>query len=104
MTSPSPGPQGLSYPTRTKVIIAVVLTTVVAPYLLAWSIPKALAEHDDRRDPPATDGDALYFGDRAGPVRRGYYSVRSATWRVLMLNSQIPIARGSAQLDLRAGH
>jgi Kef-type K+ transport system membrane component KefB len=40
------------------VIIAVVLTTVIAPYLLSWSIPKALAEHDDRPDPPEHDGDA----------------------------------------------
>jgi Kef-type K+ transport system membrane component KefB len=40
------------------VIIAVVLTTIVAPYLLSWSIPKALAEHADRPDPPDTDGDA----------------------------------------------
>jgi Kef-type K+ transport system membrane component KefB len=40
------------------VIIAVVLTTVIAPYLLSWSIPKALAEHDDRPDPPEPDGDA----------------------------------------------
>jgi 3',5'-cyclic AMP phosphodiesterase CpdA len=40
-----------------------------------------------------------YFGDRAGPLNRGYYSVRSATWQVLMLNSNIDLGRGSAQLD-----
>lgn len=41
-------------------IIAVVLTTVVAPYLLSWSIPKALAEHGDQPDPPADpDEDAV---------------------------------------------
>lgn len=41
------------------VIIAVVLTTIVAPYLLAWSIPRALAEHGESPDPPAdVDDDA----------------------------------------------
>ena len=28
------------------VLVAVVLTTVAAPYLLSWSIPKAIAERD----------------------------------------------------------
>jgi Kef-type K+ transport system membrane component KefB len=32
------------------VIIAVVLTTIVAPYLLAWSIPRALREAGDTSD------------------------------------------------------
>lgn len=36
MTSPSPTPQGLSYPTRTKVIIAVVLTVAIAAIVLAY--------------------------------------------------------------------
>ena len=45
------------------------------------------------------DGYFSYFGDRAGPVRRGYYSVRSGTWQVLMLNSNIAHARNSAQLE-----
>ena len=40
-----------------------------------------------------------YFADRAGPARRGYYSVRSASWQVLMLNSQIPIGRNTAQFE-----
>ena len=38
-----------------------------------------------------------YFGDRAGPARRGYYSVRSSTWQVLMLNSNIAHGRNSPQ-------
>ena len=45
------------------------------------------------------DGYFTYFGDRAGPGRRGYYSVRSGTWQVLMLNSVIPMARNSAQFE-----
>lgn len=45
------------------------------------------------------DGYFSYFGDRAGPARRGYHSVRSATWQVLMLNSNIAIGRNSAQLE-----
>ena len=40
-----------------------------------------------------------YFGDRAGPGRRGYYSVRSSTWQVLMLNSNIPLGRNSPQFE-----
>jgi Kef-type K+ transport system membrane component KefB len=39
------------------VLVAVVLTTVVAPYLLAWAVPRALAEEDTgartRREGPA---------------------------------------------------
>lgn len=59
-----------------------------------WATP---GNHDYQT--AAADGYFTYFGDRAGPVRRGYYSVRSSTWQVLMLNSQIPIGRNSAQLE-----
>jgi hypothetical protein len=38
-----------------------------------------------------------YFGDRSGPNRLGYYSFRAAEWTVLMLNSNVPINRDSAQ-------
>ena len=38
-----------------------------------------------------------YFGDRAGPSRLGYYSFKAAEWTVLMLNSNVPIGRNSAQ-------
>ncbi|MDH4065758.1 MAG: metallophosphoesterase, partial [Acidobacteriota bacterium] len=38
-----------------------------------------------------------YFGDRAGPGRRGFYAFRAAAWQVLMLNSSVPIGRGSEQ-------
>lgn len=36
MTSPSPAPKGLEYPTRTKVIVAVVLTVAIAAIVLAY--------------------------------------------------------------------
>jgi acid phosphatase type 7 len=39
-----------------------------------------------------------YFSDRSGPNRLGFYSFRAAEWTVLMLNSNIPIGRNSAQL------
>jgi acid phosphatase type 7 len=39
-----------------------------------------------------------YFGDRSGPNRLGFYSFRAAEWTVLMLNSNLPIGRTSAQL------
>jgi acid phosphatase type 7 len=38
-----------------------------------------------------------YFGDRAGPSRAGYYSFKAAEWTVFMLNSNIPIGKGSPQ-------
>jgi Calcineurin-like phosphoesterase len=38
-----------------------------------------------------------YFGDRSGPNRLGYYSFRAAEWTVMMLNSNVPITKTSAQ-------
>lgn len=38
------------------VLVAVVLTTIVAPYLLAWSIPRALAEEGSRASPATPPG------------------------------------------------
>jgi hypothetical protein len=51
--------------------------------------------HDYGR--PDADGYFTYFGARAGPARRGYYSFRAASWKVLMLNSSVPINRNSEQ-------
>lgn len=59
-----------------------------------WAAP---GNHDYQT--AGADGFFTYFGDRAGPVRRGYYSVRSSSWQVLMLNSQIPIGRSSLQFE-----
>ena len=38
-----------------------------------------------------------YFGERSGPSRLGYYSFKSGEWTVMMLNSNVPIGRTSAQ-------
>ena len=38
-----------------------------------------------------------YFGDRSGPNRLGYYSFKLAEWTVLMLNTNVPLNRTSAQ-------
>lgn len=38
-----------------------------------------------------------YFGERSGPTRLGYYRFKAAEWTVLMLNSNVPIGRNSAQ-------
>jgi hypothetical protein len=59
-----------------------------------WAAP---GNHDFNT--PGADGYFTYFADRAGPGRRGYYSVRSSTWQVLMLNSNMPMGRNSAQID-----
>ncbi len=40
-----------------------------------------------------------YFGERAGPERRGYYAVRESSWQVLMLNSNLPMTRNSPQYE-----
>lgn len=38
-----------------------------------------------------------YFGERSGPNRLGYYSFKLAEWTVLMLNTNVPTNRTSAQ-------
>jgi len=38
-----------------------------------------------------------YFGDRAGPSGRGYYSFNVGSWHLISLNSEISTAAGSAQ-------
>ena len=40
-----------------------------------------------------------YFGDAAGHDRTGYYATMVGDWLVLMLNSNIPAGRGSAQWE-----
>jgi acid phosphatase type 7 len=46
---------------------------------------------------PGANGYFTYFGDAAGPARRGYYSFDAAAWRVLMLDSAQPAALNSPQ-------
>jgi acid phosphatase type 7 len=38
-----------------------------------------------------------YFGDRAGPAGRGYYSFNVGSWHLISLNSEVSTAAGSAQ-------
>jgi acid phosphatase type 7 len=38
-----------------------------------------------------------YFGTRAGPDKRGYYSFDVGSWHIVSLNSNIEMTRGSAQ-------
>ena len=40
-----------------------------------------------------------YFGDNAGPDRRGYYSYTLGTWHIISLNSSIAADRKSAQIE-----
>jgi len=40
-----------------------------------------------------------YFGDDAGSGGTGYYAFMAGDWLVLMLNSNIPAGRGSAQFE-----
>jgi 3',5'-cyclic AMP phosphodiesterase CpdA len=47
---------------------------------------------------PNAEGYFTYFGPRAGSDRRGFYAFRAASWKVVMLNSSVPIGRNSEQL------
>jgi hypothetical protein len=38
-----------------------------------------------------------YFGNSSGPNRLGYYAFKAGEWTVLMLNSNVPISKTSAQ-------
>lgn len=40
-----------------------------------------------------------YFGDAAGDDRTGYYAFMAGDWLILMLNSNVPTGRGSAQWE-----
>jgi len=40
-----------------------------------------------------------YFGSNAGPAGQGYYRYTAGSWLVLSLNSNVPVVRGSPQLD-----
>ena len=40
-----------------------------------------------------------YFGENAGPDRRGYYSYALGAWHIVVLNSYISADRGSPQLE-----
>ena len=60
----------------------------------AWAAP---GNHE--YETPGANGYFAYFGERAGPERRGYYAIREASWQVLMLNSNLPMTRNSPQFD-----
>jgi acid phosphatase type 7 len=54
-------------------------------------------------DTPGAAGYFNYFGARAGPDNRGYYSFDIGTWHIVSLNSNVDMTKGSAQeLWLRA--
>ena len=40
-----------------------------------------------------------YFGDNAGPERRGYYSYTLGSWHIVSLNSSISASRRSKQIE-----
>jgi hypothetical protein len=59
-----------------------------------WAAP---GNHDYAT--PGASGYFTYFAERAGPDRSGFYELRMNGWQVLMLNSNVPMGRGSRQLD-----
>jgi hypothetical protein len=40
-----------------------------------------------------------YFGELAGPRGQGYYAFTAGSWRIIALNSEIPMSPGSAQIQ-----
>ena len=48
---------------------------------------------------PGAAGYFDYFGEAAGADRTGYYSFMAGDWLILMLNSNIPAGRNSAQWE-----
>jgi len=50
-------------------------------------------------DSPGAAPYFTYFEDNAGPFGLGYYSYAAGPWRVIALNSEIPVGPGSAQLQ-----
>lgn len=46
---------------------------------------------------PGAAGYYDYFGGLAGPRGQGYYAFSAGTWRVIALNSELPMGIGSAQ-------
>lgn len=46
---------------------------------------------------PGAAGYYAYFGDRAGPGRRGYYSFDLGGWHIISMNSAVDAKVGSAQ-------
>ncbi len=52
---------------------------------------------------PGATGYYEYFGDRAGPARRGYYSVDVGKWHLVSLNSNLNEKEAKAQLDWLMG-
>lgn len=52
---------------------------------------------------PGAAGYFDYFGERAGPAGLGYYAFNAGAWRVIALNSEIPMTPGSQQLTWLRG-
>jgi len=48
---------------------------------------------------PNAAGYFEYFGGSAGPAGLGYYSYTLGSWRILALNSEVPVDASSAQLQ-----
>ena len=48
---------------------------------------------------PGATGYFEYFGERAGPMGRGYYGFEAGAWHVVSLNSNVEWREGSAQLQ-----
>lgn len=48
---------------------------------------------------PGASGYFNYFGSLAGPSGLGYYAVDVGAWRLISLNSEVPMGAGSAQMQ-----
>lgn len=57
----------------------------------------AVGNHEYRT--PGAAGYYRYFGERAGPRGKGWYSYQHDGWHVVVLNSDVDLDRGSEQYD-----
>jgi acid phosphatase type 7 len=76
------------------------LTDFNAYYDPTWGQVKAKTYPAPGNHEYQTSGAAgyfAYFGDRAGPAGRGYYSFDVGSWHVISLNSEVSAAAGAAQ-------
>jgi len=54
---------------------------------------RAAAGNHDYVSSSTADGYFTFFGDRAGPDRKGYYAFKAGEWTVMMLNSNVGIGK-----------
>lgn len=71
-------------------------------YQPSWGRHKArtwpvVGNHEYTSEMPNAEGYHAYFGERAGPIGKAYYTTTFGDWQVIVLNSEISMKAGSLQ-------